>query len=163
MADAHKHMAEIKPVIFGEPELVYAVSSLCIENGSIPPIIATGTGSPQLRRNLETITRELDFAPLVAEHVDFALIANESDHLGVNLAIGHAGGKVLTERLNIPVVRIGFPIHDRIGAQRIRNLGYTGTVTLLEQMVNTHLEHKYQHYRQQIKSEYFDNGGIINA
>lgn len=127
------------------------------------PIIATGTGSPQLRRHLETITRELDFAPLVADHVDFALIAKESDHLGVNLAIGHAGGKVLTERLNIPVVRTGFPIHDRIGAQRIRNLGYTGTVTLLEQMVNTHLEHKYQHYRQQIKSEYFDNGGIINA
>ncbi|KAF5082369.1 Nitrogenase molybdenum-iron protein beta chain [anaerobic digester metagenome] len=163
MADAHKHMAEIKPVIYGEPELVYAVSSLCIENGSIPPIIATGTGSPQLRRNLETIKGELDFAPLVAEHVDFALIAKESDHLGVNLAIGHAGGKVLTERLNIPVVRTGFPIHDRIGAQRILNLGYTGTVTLLEQIVNTHLEHKYQYYRQQIKSEYFDNGGIINA
>lgn len=164
MADAHKYMAEIRPAIYGEPELVYAISSLCIENGAKPPLITTGTGSPEFRRHLEELFMDLaDISPLVVEHADFALIAKEAALLEVNLAIGHSGGKVLTERNSIPVVRAGFPIHDRMGAQRIRNLGYTGTVTLLELIVNTYLEHKFLTYRGLRRSEYFDNGGVINA
>ncbi len=35
MADAHKFNAEGRPVIYGEPELVYALTRICCENGAV--------------------------------------------------------------------------------------------------------------------------------
>lgn len=163
MADSHKYMAEVKPVIYGEPELVYSISSLCIENGSFPVMIATSTGSPALAKYLSSLSLDEKTSAIRYENADFAVIESESIRLSANLAIGHSGGKVLTERHDIPVVRVGYPIHDRVGGQRILTVGYSGTLTLLERIVNTYLEQKYLTYRQRIKSEYYDNGGIIHA
>ena len=39
-------------------------------------------------------------------------------------SIGHSKGYAFARRENIPLVRIGFPIHDRMGGQRILHLGY---------------------------------------
>ena len=36
MADSHKFNADGRPIVFGEPELVYAFSSICVENGASP-------------------------------------------------------------------------------------------------------------------------------
>lgn len=163
MADSHKYMAEVKPVIYGEPESVYSISSLCIENGSLPVMIATGTGSPALSQHLSSLYQDEKAFAIFYKQTDFAVIETESTRLGANLAIGHSGGKVLTERHDIPLVRAGYPIHDRVGGQRILTVGYSGTLTLLERITNTYLEQKYRNYRQKIKSEYYDNGGKINA
>jgi nitrogenase molybdenum-iron protein NifN len=46
------------------------------------------------------------------------------------------------KRQNIPMVRIGFPIHDRIGGQRIKHLGYSGTQELFDKIVNALIEYK---------------------
>lgn len=163
MADSHKYMAEVKPVIYGEPELVYSIGSLCIENGSFPVVIATGTGSPTFSKNITSLYPEGDFPVKLCEQTDFAVIENESFRMGANLAIGHSGGKVLTERHDIPVVRVGYPIHDRVGGQRILTIGYSGTLSLLERITNAYLEQKYRTYRKQITSEYYEQRGIIHA
>jgi nitrogenase molybdenum-iron protein NifN len=42
--------------------------------------------------------------------------------------------------MGIPLVRVGFPIHDRVGAQRILSLGYLGTMSMLDRVTNTILE-----------------------
>ena len=41
MADAHKYNADGVPVVYGEPELVYAVTSFLAGNGAMPAVIAT--------------------------------------------------------------------------------------------------------------------------
>ena len=66
---------------------------------------------------------------------------------GANIAIGHSGGKFLTERHGIPLVRVGFPVHDRIGGQRILSAGYAGSLAFLDRLTNTLLETKYASYR----------------
>ena len=163
MADSHKYMAEVHPAVYGEPELAYAIYSLCLENGSIPEIVATGTNCQVFQKHLQSLMKREKQSSIKYEQVDFSIIEAESIRTGVNLAIGHSGGKVLTERLNIPVVRVGYPIHDRVGGQRILTVGYSGTLSLLERMVNAYLEEKYRTYRQLRKAEYYDNGGIIHA
>jgi len=45
----------------------------------------------------------------------------------------------------VPLVRCGFPVHDRLGAQRIRLLGYGGTQQLFDRIVNALLEAKQEH------------------
>jgi nitrogenase molybdenum-iron protein NifN len=42
--------------------------------------------------------------------------------------------------LQVPLLRVGFPIHDRFGAQRVLHVGYRGTQVLLDRIVNAVLE-----------------------
>jgi nitrogenase molybdenum-iron protein NifN len=153
MADAHKYMAEGRPVIYGEPELVYAMTRVCTENGAGPAVIASGTRNSRLSLCLEPLLARLDEQPVLLEETDFATIEEEALRTGSNIAIGHSGGKFLTERHGIPVVRIGFPVHDRIGGQRILSAGYAGTLALLDRLTNTLLEAKYATYRQLRREE----------
>jgi nitrogenase molybdenum-iron protein NifN len=148
MADAHKYNAEGRTVIYGEPELVYAMTRVCTENGANPVVIASGTRNSRLIVCLEPLLAGLDEQPVLLEETDFATIEGAALRTGANIAIGHSGGKFLTERHSIPLVRIGFPVHDRIGGQRILSAGYAGTLALLDRLTNTLLESKYATFRQ---------------
>ncbi|HVP96892.1 nitrogenase component 1 [Methanoregula sp.] len=153
MADSHKFNAEGRPVIYGEPELVYAFATLCAENGATPVVIASGTKNSLIAERLNQVIESADEKPVILEGADIAAIEESALCAGSNIAIGHSGGKSLTERHGIPLVRIGFPIHDRIGGQRILSAGYRGTLAFLDRFTNTLLETKYATYRQKIKEE----------
>ncbi|MCD1294293.1 nitrogenase [Methanocella sp. CWC-04] len=153
MADSHKYNAEGHPVIYGEPELVYAFAALCAENGAMPAVIATGTRNGRLMARVKMLLAEAEEQPIFLEDADFTAIYEAAVSTGANVAIGHSGGKFLTEHLCIPVVRVGFPIHDRMGGQRILSAGYAGTLAFLDRFTNTLLERKYASYRQKKKDE----------
>jgi len=55
--------------------------------------------------------------------------------------IGNSKGYRAAKRLGVPLVRVGFPIHDRFGASRNRLMGYDGTQRLFDELVNTLLSH----------------------
>jgi nitrogenase molybdenum-iron protein NifN len=153
MADSHKYNSEGRPVIYGEPELVYAFTRACTENGAPPVVVASGTKNSRLAELLVPVFADIDDKPVLLEETDFAAIDEAAARAGVNIAVGHSGGKFLTERRGIPVVRAGFPIHDRTGGQRILSVGYTGTLAFLDRFTNTLLEAKYASYRTQIKEK----------
>jgi nitrogenase molybdenum-iron protein NifN len=46
----------------------------------------------------------------------------------------------MARELDVPLMRIGFPIHDRIGAGRLLSVGYRGTLRLFDTLVNTLME-----------------------
>ncbi|MFA4877839.1 MAG: nitrogenase component 1 [Methanoregula sp.] len=147
MADAHKHNADGRAVIYGEPELVYALTRTCCENGIAPVVIASGTRTSRLFASLDPLLTDTDEQPAIMEEADFAAIETAALAAGANIAIGHSGGKFFTERHGIPVIRTGFPIHDRVGGQRILSVGYAGTLALLDRITNTLLSEKYGSYR----------------
>ena len=51
-------------------------------------------------------------------------------------------GSVPDAASDLPLVRVGLPIHDRFGAARLLHVGYRGTQRLFDQIVNTLLEVK---------------------
>jgi nitrogenase molybdenum-iron protein NifN len=153
MADSHKFNAEGRPVIYGEPELVYAFTRLCTGNGAPPVVIASGTRNSKLAEVLVPVLAEMDDKPVLLEETDFAAIDAAAAGALANIGIGHSGGKFLTERRGIPVVRVGFPIHDRTGGQRILSVGYRGTLAFLDRFTNTLLEAKYASYREDAREK----------
>ncbi|MDO8841207.1 nitrogenase component 1 [Methanocalculus sp.] len=159
MADAHKYNAEGRPLIYGEPELVYALCTLCAENGATPLVVASGTKTGNLETLLSPILPDACEKTIFLEGTDFAAIDQAVEDQRVNVAVGHSGGRFLTERRGIPVLRIGFPIHDRIGGQRIRSAGYAGTLSFLDRFTNALLEMKYGSYRQHCLEETRGKGG----
>jgi len=155
MADSHKYNAEGRPVVFGDPETVLGLTSLLAENGSWPVAVASGTLSSTMDRLAAPLLSESDRACDIIDDADFLAIERAALRNGANIAIGHSGGKMLTERHGIPLVRIGFPINDRVGGQRIRATGYVGSLEFLDRYTNAILERKYGSYRQKRKDDFY--------
>jgi nitrogenase molybdenum-iron protein NifN len=153
MIDSHKYNFAGRCAIFGDPELVYAVTQVCLENG-IRPIVVTGDKSGNLSRLLPET--EMTTETVVLSDPDFNLVREQAKAGKANIAIGHSDGRFLTERDGIPLVRLGFPIHDRVGGQRLLSVGYTGTALFLDRITNTLLEDKYRDYRKKMFDKYFE-------
>lgn len=155
MVDAHKYNREGRAVVFGEPEMVYSISQVLVENGVTPVILATGSKGTRLQGLLTALTADCDEEALILVNSDFSHIRKHCANKRINLAIGNSDGRILSERDGIPLVRLGFPIHDRIGGQRILTTGYTGTIQLLDLISNTLLTNKLRHYREDMYAKYY--------
>lgn len=157
MIDSHKYNFQGKSVVFGEPENVYAVVRTCLENGIHPAVVATGSKNNKLGDLLKGRLDASGEQACILSETDFALIREKSREAGANIAIGHSDGRYLTEREGIPLVRLGFPIHDRVGGQRLLSVGYAGTTMFLDRVTNTLLERKYRNYRERMYQKFYLN------
>ncbi|NSW85269.1 MAG: nitrogenase [Syntrophobacteraceae bacterium] len=143
--DAHKYLFGKRAVIYGEEDLVVGLTSFLAETGIRPVICASGGRSGRFREAVEQVTRDiLAESPMVCDGVDFHEIAGEAEKLAPDLLVGHSKGYHLSSRWKIPLVRVGFPIHDRFGGQRTLHVGYRGTQSLLDGIVNAFIGSKQE-------------------
>ena len=142
--DAHKYLFGRRVVLVGDPDLLLGLASFLGEVGALPCLIAPNTAAPEFRRVLASLLPP-DAAPVVLDHPDFATLTEAAADLhraqNLDLIIGSSKAHPLAKELNIPLLRAGFPIHDRFGGQRLLHLGYRGTQELLDRIVNLLLEH----------------------
>ena len=135
--DGHKYLFGKKAIIYGEEDLVVGMTAFLTEIGVFPIICASGGASGRLAEAIAEVTGDmLAEQPAIHEGVDFFDIAEIAETLGPDLLIGHSKGYPLARKLNIPLIRVGFPVHDRVGGQRILHLGYSGAQQLFDQVAN---------------------------
>lgn len=140
--DAHKYVSGKRAVVFGEPDLVVSLAAFLSEIGIRPVVCGTGAKVKKWRDLLaEEIENGVDDVETIAgaDHAKISALARE---LKPDLMLGSSKGYPLARELDIPHVRIGFPIHDRIGAQRMLTVGYRGTQEFFDRVVNALLEVK---------------------
>ncbi|MDR3136960.1 MAG: hypothetical protein LBU07_06105 [Coriobacteriales bacterium] len=160
MVDSHKYNAEGKAAIFGEADFCYSTARMCLEQGIVPVLVAAGSKAPGLRAALEAEIAELaerfmlDSFTIIDE-ADFGTIERLCAELGVNLLFGSSDGRRIEESQGIPLVRCAFPIHDRIGGQRVTTIGYEGSLNLVDRATNALLERKQSRFRRAIFDEFF--------
>lgn len=160
MVDSHKYNAEGKAVVFGEPDFIYSITRLCLENGITPVVTATGTRCESLEELLSNEIRKVsnrffieDF--IISDFCDFDHIEYYAEKYGANIMIGNSDGRRIEEKLGIPLIRCAFPVHDNVGGQRVRTLGYEGSVILLDRITNTLLHKKEQSFRGRLYDKYY--------
>lgn len=135
-ADAHKYIFHKKAVVFGEEDFVISLAHFLFETGVIPALCATGSKSGTLKKELEQLAKKYNRSIIVREGVDFEGISEDAQLVQPDFLIGSSKGYALSKKLKVPLVRVGFPIHDRIGGQRILHLGYQGTQHIFDLLVN---------------------------
>jgi len=137
----HKYVFGKKAVVYGEEDLVVGLVSFLAEIGIVPVLCATGSCTGRfeqtIRQLLEGFSIEL---PVIREGADFYEIAEEAESLDPDLLVGNSKGYHLARRWNIPLIRVGFPIHDRFGGQRTLHLGYRGAQSILDRIINALIE-----------------------
>ena len=138
--DGHKYVFEKKAVVYGDEDFVLGVASFLLEIGIIPVLCATGARTGTLSSSLPEIASSYNKEVMVCEGVDFEQIYEKVQNLNIDFMIGNSKGYYITRKMGIPLIRIGFPIHDRMGAQRILHLGYRGAQQLFDRIVNTIIE-----------------------
>ena len=140
--DGHKYIFEKRALVFGDEDMVVGLSALLTEIGIVPVLCASGGQSGRLAASLRAAAPELDERTIIREGVDYADITALAETLKPDFLLGASKGYSLARKLNVPLIRCGFPIHDRIGGQRVLHVGYSGAQQLFDQIVNTLLERK---------------------
>jgi len=142
-ADGHKYVFEKKVILYGEEDLVVAMTAFLREIGMMPVLCASGGKSGQLKQRIIELIPDLEELGIkVREGVDFMDIEDEAKLLKPDFLIGNSKGYTMSRKNNIPLLRIGFPIHDRFGGQRAHHIGYRGTQELFDRIVNTVIEQR---------------------
>jgi len=141
--DAHKYIFGKRAIVYGEEDLVVALTAFLTEVGVKPILCASGGNSGQLGPAIEAVTADIVKEPIpVRDNVDFYEIGEQIDQIKPDLIIGTSKGYPIARKHQIPMIRVGFPIHDRFGGQRLLHLGYRGTQRLLDQIVNAVIDKK---------------------
>ena len=144
LIDGHKYAFEKRAVVFGEEDQVIGLTAFLCEIGVKPVLCASGGRSKQFEKCLRAAAPELPAESLVKEGFDFAEIAEAAPDLKPDFLIGSSKGYSIARKLNVPLTRVGFPIHDRIGGQRVLHLGYRGAQELYDRIINALLEVKQE-------------------
>jgi nitrogenase molybdenum-iron protein NifN len=141
--DGHKYVFGKRAILYGEEDLLVGMCSFLAEIGVQPVLCASGGTSGKLKAAIAAATGDtLPEQPQVFEGMDFFEISEIAETLQPDLVVGHSKGYPLAKKLNIPLIRVGFPIHDRVGGQRILHLGYAGAQHLFDMVANAMIEKK---------------------
>lgn len=140
--DGHKYVFGKRAVVYGEEDLVVALTALLSEVGVDSVLCASGGQSGVLAEALNAVTETPP--AIIREGADFETIAELARGLEPDFLIGGSKGYRLSRELNAPLIRAGFPIHDRIGGQRLLHLGYRGAQRLFDEIVNTMIARKQE-------------------
>lgn len=139
--DGHKYVSGVTAAVYGEEDLVIGLASFLGEIGIIPVICASGSKSEHFRKNIAQAIPDFDRKNIkILSGADFIDIAEAASDIRPDLLIGHSKGYSVARQLDIPLIRAGFPIHDRVGGARIHHLGYRGAQEFFDRIVNALME-----------------------
>ena len=129
--------------IFGDPDFVSGMTRFTSEMGMIPTVVCTGAKSNRFTEDIELIARQKGIDPVILAGNDLYDMHREIKESGADILIGNSYGASIAEEEKIPLFRTGFPIFDRMGAQRISTLGYNGGTEFVDRLTNTLLDFYY--------------------
>jgi nitrogenase molybdenum-iron protein NifN len=139
--DGHKYVFEARAVVYGEEDLVVGLASFLCEIGVMPVLCASGGKSGQLTTVIRDAIPDFDRLKIeVLDGVDFMDIQTAAAKLKPDFLIGSSKGYPVARELDCPLIRVGFPIHDRVGGARLLHVGYAGAQQLFDRIVNGLLE-----------------------
>jgi len=134
MLDGHFYTGGIKVAIAAEPDLLLAVGSLLHEMGA------------ELHCCIST-TKSASHALLPAATVILGDLEDlERGAADCDLLVTHSHGRQAAQRLNKPLMRIGFPVFDRVGNAHRCQVGYRGTMALIHEVANLMIEQMGHHH-----------------
>jgi len=140
MTDTHYHFDGKKVAIFGDPDLVAALTEFTIALGMKPVFVLTGTPGESFMKEVGEMLLEAGIDGKVKSAGDLFEFHQWIKNEPVDLIIGNTYGKYISRAENTPLVRIGFPILDRSVHSYLPITGYKGAMRILEMISNALLE-----------------------
>jgi nitrogenase molybdenum-iron protein beta chain len=142
IADMHQYFYRKRVALVGDPDQLVSLAEFLVALDMRPVYIVTGTPG----RRFENRVREVigDSVPEIkmrqGAQADMFLLHQWIKKEGVDLLIGNTYGKYIARDEDIPFLRFGFPILDRVGHSYFPNIGYLGAMRLAEKILNAFMD-----------------------
>ncbi|WP_456431284.1 nitrogenase molybdenum-iron protein subunit beta [Thermosulfuriphilus sp.] len=140
MTDMQHYLYGKKVAVFGDPDQVISLTEFLTSCGMRPIHVLTGTPGKRFELRIRGILKEISPGANVRAGGDLFLLHQWIKNDPVDLLIGNTYGKYIARAEDVPFVRFGFPILDRVGHTYFPTVGYRGGMYLLSQIVNALLD-----------------------
>ena len=136
MADMEQYFYGKKVALFGDPDQIIPLTEFLLDLGMKPTHIVSGTPGLRFEKRMQEILERAPYANFKnGAQADMFLLHQWIKNEPVDLLIGNTYGKYIARDENIPFVRFGFPILDRVGHSYFPNVGYSGAMRLIEKIL----------------------------
>lgn len=140
ISDMHQYFYGKKVALFGDPDQLVSLTRFLIDLDMKPVHIVTGTPGKKFEKTIQDLTADLPYTVNVKESGDMFLLHQWIKNEPVDLLIGNTYGKYIARDEDIPFLRHGFPILDRVGHSYFPTVGYKGGIRLLEKILDLLLD-----------------------
>ncbi len=146
MVDVHHHYHGKKVAMFGDPDMMIAMTEFVIDLGMVPTLVLTGTPGKAFSKEIQGMFDQAGLTESkVYEAEDLFAFHQMIKEEPVDLIIGNTYGKYIARAEDLPLVRVGWPILDRMGHQYFPIVGYKGAIRMIEKISTALLDHYDRH------------------
>jgi nitrogenase molybdenum-iron protein beta chain len=128
--------------VFGDPDHVIGLTRFLLELDMKPVYVITGSHGNHFEARLGELLAQAVPEAKIKQNADLFELHQWIKQEPVDLLIGNTYGKQIARAENVPFVRFGFPILDRMSHRVFPSLGYQGALHLIDKMVEAVLDKK---------------------
>ncbi|MFH0974235.1 MAG: nitrogenase component 1 [Spirochaetota bacterium] len=139
ISDMHQYFYNRKAALCGDPDQLTGIAEFLSDIGMKVLYVVTGTSAGA---KFESRIHDIAKSAVVksGERADMfyfhQLVKNDKP----DIILGNTYAKYIARDEDIPLVRVGFPIYDRVGHQYFPVTGYRGAMRLVEKILNAVLD-----------------------
>jgi nitrogenase molybdenum-iron protein beta chain len=152
MSDMQQYFHNKRVAIAGDPDHVIALTQFLVDLDMQPAYVITGSPGNHFENRVHEILKDQAPEAVVKQNTDLFELHQLIKNKSVDLIIGNTYCKYIAKVENIPFVRFGFPVLDRMGHRYFPCVGYMGALRLMEKMNDALLDHKDR----ECADEYFE-------
>jgi nitrogenase molybdenum-iron protein beta chain len=137
ITDMHKYLYNKRVALFGDPDTLVPLCEFLVSLDMKPVYVVSGTPGKRFEPSMEEVLAKVPEAKFKnGERADMLLLHQWIKQEPVDLLIGNTYGKYIARDENIPFIRLGFPILDRVGHSYFPMVGYQGAMHLLTKILD---------------------------
>ena len=142
ISDMQPHLYGKKVALAGDPDQLIPLVEFLVTIGMKPVHIVSGTPGKAFTKRIKEITAKFGDDINVKNPGDMFLMHQWIKNEPVDLLICNTYGKYIARDEDIPFIRHGFPILDRVGHSYFPSVGYAGGLRLLEKITGVLMDRK---------------------
>ncbi len=142
IADMHQYFYGKKVALAGDPDQLIALTEFLVSLDMKPVYIVSNTPGKKFEKKIRDLTQDLPWEINIRGGMggDLFTLHQWIKNEPVDLLIGNTYMKYIARDEDIPMLRFGFPILDRIGHSYFPTAGYRGAMRLVEKILDALLD-----------------------
>lgn len=142
ITDMQQYLHGKTVALWGDPDSLIPLVEFLVDLEMKPKYIVSGTPGKKFKAKMESLLKDAVPDAKIANgpQADMYLMHQWIKNEKVDLLIGNTYGKYISRDEDIPFLRMGFPILDRVGHSYFPTVGYTGAMRILEKILGLFLD-----------------------
>ena len=142
IGDMGQYLYGKRVAVFGDPDHVIGITRLLLELDMKPVYVITGSPGNHFDARIGELLKEAVPGAKFKQNCDLFELHQWIKQAPVDLLIGNTYGKQIARAENLPFVRFGFPILDRMSHRVFPSVGYQGALRLIDKMIDALFDKK---------------------